>query len=71
MAVRSTRGRLVLIGAGAVVTKDVPANAIAVGVPARVTETVQTDTDLVAREIARLTERQHAGRNGHATPARK
>ncbi|MFN8637775.1 MAG: acyltransferase [Chloroflexota bacterium] len=59
-----------VIGAGAVVTKDVPANAIAVGVPARVADTVRSDADIVAREIARLTEHQLNGRNGHAAPAR-
>ena len=36
-----TIGDNCIIGAGAVVTKDVPANSIAVGVPARVIETVE------------------------------
>lgn len=36
-----TIGDNCVIGAGAVVTKDVPANSVAVGVPARVIETIE------------------------------
>ena len=35
-----TIGDNVIIGAGAVVTKDIPSNSVAVGVPARVIETI-------------------------------
>ena len=33
-------GNNVVIGAGAVVTKDIPSNSVAVGVPAKVIETI-------------------------------
>ena len=42
-----------MVGAGAVVTKDVPANAIAVGNPARIVRTLCID-----REMTELSQNQ-------------
>jgi len=35
-----TNGNRVIIGAGSIVTKDIPDNSVAIGVPARVIKTV-------------------------------
>jgi maltose O-acetyltransferase len=40
-----TIGDNVVVGAGAVVTKDVPSNSVVVGVPARVVKTIENDVD--------------------------
>jgi len=40
-----TIGKNCIIGCGAVVTKDIPDNSVAVGVPARVIEDIQTYID--------------------------
>lgn len=40
-----TIGNNVVIGAGAVVTKDIPDNSLAVGVPARVIREIENDVD--------------------------
>ena len=40
-----TIGENCIIGAGAVVTKDVPPNSVAIGVPARVLETIEEYTE--------------------------
>ena len=38
-------GDNVVVGAGAVVTKDIPDNSLAVGVPARVMKKIENDID--------------------------
>ena len=40
-----TIGDSYIIGAGAVVTKEIPANSVAVGVPARLIETIEEYTE--------------------------
>ena len=40
-----TIGDNVIVGAGAVVTKDIPDNSLAVGVPARVVKEIENDLD--------------------------
>ena len=40
-----TIGNNVVIGAGAVVSKDIPDNSVAVGVPARVVKTIENDVE--------------------------
>lgn len=40
-----TIGNNVVIGAGAVVTKDIPDNSLAVGVPARVIKEIENDIE--------------------------
>ena len=40
-----TIGNNVVVGAGAVVTKDIPDNSLAVGVPARVVKEIENDID--------------------------
>lgn len=54
-----TIGRGAIIGAGSVVTRDIPANAVACGAPARVVRIVSED--MVAQE--------RTGRNTDSTPA--
>lgn len=39
-----TIGNNVVVGAGAVVTKDIPSNSVALGVPAKVVKTIPDDT---------------------------
>ncbi|MCC7369131.1 MAG: acyltransferase [Chloroflexi bacterium] len=62
-------GRNAVVGAGAVVTKDVPANCVAVGVPARVIESANRGADGV-HHVARLEEISRVGRAAYAAPAR-
>lgn len=38
---RVTIGDNCIIGAGAIVTKDIPSNSVAVGIPAKVVETIE------------------------------
>ena len=40
-----TIGENVVIGAGSVVTKDIPDNSLAVGIPARVKKEIENDLD--------------------------
>ena len=40
-----TIGNNVVIGAGAVVTKDIPDNSLALGVPAKVVREIEDDTE--------------------------
>ena len=40
-----TIGDNVIVGAGAVVTKDIPDNSLALGVPARVVKEIENDLD--------------------------
>ena len=40
-----TIGNNVVIGAGAVVTKDIPDNSLALGVPAKVTSRIEDDAN--------------------------
>ena len=40
-----TIGNNVVVGAGAVVTKDIPDNSLALGVPARVVRKLENDVD--------------------------
>lgn len=47
-------GNNVIIGAGAVVTKDIPDNSVAVGVPARVVKTIDEYFEKIQRESLHL-----------------
>lgn len=47
-------GNKVVIGAGAVVTKDIPDNSVAVGVPARVIKTADEYFEKLKRESLHL-----------------
>ncbi len=49
-----TIGNRCIIGAGAIVSRDVPDNSVAVGVPARVIKTVDEYLDKVKRESLHL-----------------
>lgn len=49
-----TIGSNVVIGAGAVVTKDIPDNSVAVGVPARVIKTADEYLEKIKRESLHL-----------------
>ena len=49
-----TIGNKVIIGAGAIVTKDIPDNSVAVGVPARVIKTVDEYFEKIQRESLHL-----------------
>ncbi|MCI5737728.1 MAG: hypothetical protein Q4Q24_00700 [Methanobrevibacter ruminantium] len=42
---RSDHGNNVVVGAGAVVSKDIPNNSLALGVPARVVKKLENDID--------------------------
>ena len=45
-----TIGKNSVIGAGAVVSRDIPANSIAVGVPAKVVKTINPNRKMITRE---------------------
>lgn len=62
-------GRNAVVGAGAVVTKDIPANSVAVGVPARVVESANRGADGV-HHVTRLEEISRIGQSAYAAPAR-
>ena len=47
-------GNRVIIGAGAVVTKDIPDNSVAVGIPARVIKTADEYLEKITRESLHL-----------------
>ena len=47
-------GNKVIIGAGAIVTKDIPDNSVAVGVPARVIKTADEYFDKLQQESLHL-----------------
>lgn len=47
-------GNNVIIGAGAIVTKDIPDNSVAVGVPARVIKTTDEYLDKIKYESLNL-----------------
>lgn len=49
-----TVGNKVIIGAGAIVTKDIPDNSVAVGVPARVIKTAYEYLEKAKRESLHL-----------------
>lgn len=49
-----TIGNKVVIGAGAIVTKDIPDNSVAVGIPAKVVKTVDAYFEKVERESIHL-----------------
>lgn len=49
-----TVGNNVIIGAGSIVTKDIPDNSVAVGVPARVIKTADEYFDKIQRESLHL-----------------
>lgn len=49
-----TIGNNVIIGAGAIVTKNIPDNSVAVGVPARVIKTTDEYLEKIKRESLRL-----------------
>lgn len=49
-----TIGENAVIGAGAVVTEDIPANSVAVGVPARVTRFLTSDSDELLKQKAEI-----------------
>lgn len=51
-----TIGENAVVGAGAVVTKDIPANTVAMGVPARVTRSFNLDSDDLAEQKRRMRE---------------
>lgn len=47
-------GNNVIIGAGAIVTKDIPSNSVAVGVPARVIKTADEYLEKIKKESLHL-----------------
>ena len=49
-----TIGSRVIIGAGAVVTRDIPDNSVAVGIPARVIKTADEYLEKIKRESLHL-----------------
>jgi len=57
-----TIGENAIIGAGAVVTEDIPPNSVAVGVPAKVIRTLDSDPAEIERQKAQIRQR----RVGHA-----
>jgi acetyltransferase-like isoleucine patch superfamily enzyme len=59
-----TIGENAIIGAGAVVSADVPANAIALGVPARVTGEAPQDPEKRREQIERVLNRMNARDDG-------
>lgn len=48
-----TIGDNTVVGAGSVVTRDLPPNSVAVGVPAKVIKTTQSNSDDVVRDVVR------------------
>ena len=49
-----TIGDRVVIGAGAIVTKDIPSNSVAVGVPAKVIKTADEYLEKIKKESLHL-----------------